>query len=181
MAEWLRGNLREAEPTFATRIAGSRSAGQTTMTAWMDYSLARIQRAQGRLDAAIQTCQQALEFTTTAGQPAPPSAGPALVGLAEVAYQRNDLHAALGYVTEGIGHCRRFVYSPTLVAGLTTLAWIRQASGEPVGALNAIARSRGLRRGASRPAQPRSSAASSAAAGTGRSHGTLRLDTQLRP
>ena len=73
MAEWLRGHLREAELAFASRIASSRSAGQTTMTAWMDYSLARIQRAQGRLDAAIQTCQQALEFTTTAGQPAPPS------------------------------------------------------------------------------------------------------------
>ena len=60
------------------------------------------------------------------------------MGLAEVAYQRNDLHAALGYVTEGIGLCRQFVYTPTLAAGLTTLAWIRQASGDPVGALNAM-------------------------------------------
>ncbi len=33
------------------------------------------------------------------------------MGLAEVAYQRNDLHAALGYVTEGIGLCRQFVYT----------------------------------------------------------------------
>ena len=60
------------------------------------------------------------------------------MGLAEVAYQRNDLDAALGYVTEGIGLCRQFVYTPTLVVGLTTLAWIRQASGDPVGALSAM-------------------------------------------
>ncbi len=138
MAQWLRGHLPEAELAFASRIAGLRNASQATMTAWMEYSLARIQRARGRLDASIQTCQQALEFVATAGQPDPPTAGPALVGLAEVAYQRNDLHAALGYVTEGIGLCRQFVYTPTLVAGLTTLAWIREASGDPVGALNAM-------------------------------------------
>ena len=60
------------------------------------------------------------------------------MGLAEVAYQRNELDLALGYVTEGVALCRQFVYTPPLAAGLVTLAWIRQAAGDRTGALAAI-------------------------------------------
>jgi LuxR family maltose regulon positive regulatory protein len=60
------------------------------------------------------------------------------VGLAEVAYQRNELETALRHVTEGIALCRQFAYTPPLAAGLVTLAWIRQASSDPAGALAAI-------------------------------------------
>ena len=45
---------------------------------------------------------------------------------------------ALRHVTEGIALCRQFVYTPPLAAGLVTLAWIRQATGDPAGALEAI-------------------------------------------
>ena len=67
-----------------------------------------------------------------------PAAGPAYVGLAQIAYQRNELDVALGHVTEGIALCRQFVHTAPLAEGLLTLAWIRQASGDPAGALNAI-------------------------------------------
>ncbi len=67
-----------------------------------------------------------------------PAAGPAQVGLAQVAYQRNELDAALEEVTEGISLCRRFVYTVPLAAGLATLAWIRQASGDPSAAAEAM-------------------------------------------
>ena len=137
VAEWLRGRLAEAEHAFAASIAGWREAGQLTPTAWGCYQLTQIQRAQGRLDAAVLTCQQALESLTAAGRN-PPAAGPAYVGLAEVAYQRNDLDIALRHVTEGIALCRQFVDTAPLAAGLMTLAWIRQATGDPAGALEAM-------------------------------------------
>ena len=60
------------------------------------------------------------------------------MGLGEVAYERNELDTALRHVTEGIALCRQFVYTPPLAAGLVTLAWIRQATGDPAGALDAI-------------------------------------------
>jgi hypothetical protein len=41
------------------------------MAAWGYYSLVLIQRAQGRLDAAVATCEQALDTLVTAGRPAP--------------------------------------------------------------------------------------------------------------
>ena len=138
VAEWLRGRLTEAERAFVSGIAGWRAAGQHTATAWGCYQLGQVQRAQGRLDAAVRTCQQALEATAGPGPTPLPPAGPAYVSLGEVAYQRNELDTALQHVTEGIALCRRFVYTASLATGLATLAWIRQATGDPAGALEAM-------------------------------------------
>ena len=138
MAEWLRGRLAEAEGRFESIVAGRRAAGQPTMTAFGCYQLGQIQRAQGRLDAAVGTYGQALDATAGPGQPPRPAAGLAFIGLAEVAYQQNELDAALQHVSEGIALCRRFVYTAALAAGLVTLAWIRQATGDPAGALAAM-------------------------------------------
>ena len=137
-AEWLRGRLVEAERAFGSRIDGWREAGQLTWTAWVCYELGQVQRALGRLDAVVRTCRQVLEITAPPGRTPPPTVGPAYVGLAEVAYQRNELDTALRHVTEGIALCRQFVYTPPLATGLATLAWIRQATGDPAGAREAI-------------------------------------------
>ena len=138
VAEWLRGRLAEAERAFGSSIAGWRAADRPTFTAYAGYHLGQIQRAQGRLDAAARTCWQALEITAPPGRPPLPAAGPAYVGLGEVAYQRNELDTALRHVTEGVALCRQFVHTAPLATGLVTLAWIRQASGDPAGALEAI-------------------------------------------
>jgi LuxR family maltose regulon positive regulatory protein len=97
-----------------------------------------VQRGQGRLEAALGTYRQALEIATLPGRQVLPVAGIGYVGLAEVAYQRNELGAALGQVTEGIGRCRQILYTPPLATGLAALAWIRQAQGDPGGALAAM-------------------------------------------
>jgi len=137
VAEWLRGRLTEAERAFASSVTGWREAGQLTVTAWGWYELVLLRRAQGRLDAAVQTCQRALADLVTSGRPLP-AAGPSYVALAEIAYQRDDLDGALRYATEGIALCRQFVYTVPLANGLATLAMIRQATGDPAGALGAI-------------------------------------------
>ena len=137
--EWLRGRLAEAEDVFQSRIGGWRRAGQVTTTAWGGYCLARLQRSRGSLDAAWRTCEHALEQLAVPGEPLPPPAGPALVNLAAVAYQRDDLDAAFDYATRGVRLCREFVHMPPLGAGLTTLAWLRHIDGDAAGALELIA------------------------------------------
>jgi LuxR family maltose regulon positive regulatory protein len=57
-----------------------------------------------------------------------------------VAYQRGELDAALRHVTDGIVLCRQLTYTQPLATGLATLAWIRQATGDAAGALDAIAK-----------------------------------------
>jgi LuxR family maltose regulon positive regulatory protein len=138
IGQWLRGRPAEAERVFAASITGWRAVGRPTLIAWGGHHLGQVQRAQGRLDAAAGTYQQAVEINAPPGRPAGPAAGIAYVGLAEVAYQRNELDAALQHVTEGIALCRQFTYAPPLATGLATLAWIRQARGDAAGAREAI-------------------------------------------
>jgi LuxR family transcriptional regulator, maltose regulon positive regulatory protein len=138
MAEWLRGRLPEAERALALTIARWRAAGERFLAMRFIELLGYVQRGQGRLETALATYRQALEITAAPGRPALPGAGMAYVAMAEVAYQRGQLAAALEDVTQGIELCRRFVEAPALATGLVALAWIRQAQGDRAGALEAM-------------------------------------------
>ncbi|HEY1640710.1 MAG TPA: LuxR C-terminal-related transcriptional regulator [Streptosporangiaceae bacterium] len=154
VAEWRRGRLAAAHSSFAASSAGWRTAGQPTVTAWGGYQLAQVQRAQGRPAAAERTCRQTLEVTMPGDGPPRPAAGPAHVVLADIAYQRDELDKALRYATEGVALCRQFVYGPPLAAGLATLAWIRQARGDPDGARSAMSEAARIAAGPVSPLNP---------------------------
>ena len=51
-----------------------RAAGQPTLTAYGGYQLGQVQRAQGYLDATVQTCLRSLDFTAPPDQATPPTA-----------------------------------------------------------------------------------------------------------
>jgi LuxR family maltose regulon positive regulatory protein len=138
LAEWLRGRLGEAEKTLTLTVGLWEAMGQRNLVARGCYHLGQVQRAQGQLQAALETYQQALKVTAPPGRPTPPAAGAAHVGLAEVAYQRNELEPARRHVTEGIALSRHLAYTQPLATGLATLAWIRQANGDSPGAREAI-------------------------------------------
>ena len=65
------------------------------------------------------------------------------MGLAEVLYQRDQLDAALGHATQGVGLCRQLAYTRPLAAGLAVLAGILQVQGDPAGAWRRSARRSG--------------------------------------
>ena len=180
IAAWLGGRLAEAERALADGIAGWHAADLLAVAASGGYELGQVQRARGRLDAAVQTCQQALEITAVPGRPPPPTAGPAYVGLGELAYERNELEVARQHVTEGIALCQQWVYTTPLAAGLVTLAWIRQAAGDPAGA-GRDRRGRAGCAGTPQLVQPRPGAAGAAAAGPGRPRRGRPLDERVRP
>jgi ATP/maltotriose-dependent transcriptional regulator MalT len=138
LAAWLRGRLEDAERGFAASAAGWRAAGEHPLAASACHFLGQVQRAQGRLDAAFGTYQQALEITAPPGRGAMPAAGIGYVGMAEVAYQRGELDDAHRHVTEGITLCRRVNWTQPLATGLVTLAWIRQAQGDRGEAVEAM-------------------------------------------
>ena len=131
IAEWMGGRLWQAEQLLSSTVAQWRAVGESAVAAWGYHHLAQIQRARGRLDVAAGTYQQAIGLT--------PGAGVGYVGLAEVAYQRDELGTALCQVTEGIPLAENYPYTQPLANGLATLAMIRQATGDPAGALEAIA------------------------------------------
>ena len=131
VAEWLRGHLRAAERTLAQSSRELIAAGQRFLAVRICEHLSQVRLAHGDLDAAVAGYRQAMDIAAPPDQTVLPAAGIADVGLAEVAYQRNRLDAALEHVTRGIGPCRQLVYSQPLTTGLATLARIRQATGTP--------------------------------------------------
>lgn len=139
-ADWTRGRPAEAELGFTSgisSIAGWRSGGQLTLAAWGYHYLAQVQRAQGRLGAALETYRQALLAVAEPGQPAPPAAGIAYVGMAEVHYDRVEMDAALDHATRGAALSGQLGWTLPHATGLAVLARIRQAQGDHAGALAA--------------------------------------------
>ena len=138
LADRLRGRLDDAERGFTASLAGWRAAGERGSAVSTCELLGRVHLARGRMDAALGTFQLALEIATEPGQLALPVAGIAYAGMAEVEYQRNELDAALSHVTEGIARLRAVNHTAPMATGLARLAWIRQATGDAAGALEAI-------------------------------------------
>jgi LuxR family transcriptional regulator, maltose regulon positive regulatory protein len=150
-ADWLGGRLAAAERALLPLTAAGQGPGQLAYTLLRAFFLlGQVQRGQGKLDAADHTYRRALEF---GGLPALPGslalscAGIGHEGLAELAYERNELDTALRHVSDGIAEVRQCSYTAALAAGLATLAWIRQAAGDQVGALDAMGEAERVARG----------------------------------
>jgi LuxR family maltose regulon positive regulatory protein len=137
-ADWIRGRLAEAERAFAAIVSEGRETGEPHLTLTAGAILGHIRCAQGRLDAALRTYQEGLEFAAHAGSGLVLSTAVAHVGMAEVFYERDQLEQALQHANEGISLGRQLTSTQALASGLATLAWIRQARGDPSGARQAM-------------------------------------------
>jgi LuxR family transcriptional regulator, maltose regulon positive regulatory protein len=159
-ADWLGGRLGPAERGLAEVLAELRAADEAVRRAAGEptevlhaveagaefftgflamrvrYDLGQVQRAQGKLGAALATYQQALDTLGESSQTA--HAGVAHVGLAQILYERDELAAALDHATQGVTLCRQLAYTPPLAAGLAVVARIRHAHGDTVGAREAM-------------------------------------------
>jgi LuxR family transcriptional regulator, maltose regulon positive regulatory protein len=133
-AERLSGRLDDAERTFTRIIDQPQATAPTSLVVWAFHYLGQVRQAQGDLSGAADVYRRAHTFTPTSGKLALPTAAVAYLGLAEVAYQRGDLADALDHSTQAIALCREIANAMLMALGLTTLAWIRQAQGDPAGA-----------------------------------------------
>jgi LuxR family maltose regulon positive regulatory protein len=97
-----------------------------------------VQQARGNLDGAEQTYRKARDLTLTSEQPAPLPGAIVHLGLAQVAYQRGELIDASEHITRGVALGRKTANASLLASALITLAWIRQAEGDPAGARAAM-------------------------------------------
>jgi LuxR family maltose regulon positive regulatory protein len=128
VGDWLAGRLDAAEKGLLD-IAGEHPlSAERHIVLRATYDVGGVQQAQGRLEAALRTYERGLE--AAARLPNRASAGMPLVGLAEVAFQRDELVAAREHATAGVERCRRLAHTAPLVTGLLTLARIRWAEGD---------------------------------------------------
>jgi ATP/maltotriose-dependent transcriptional regulator MalT len=138
LADWMSGRLGDAEGGFAALAASWRLAGASSMGARSDRFLGQVQWDRGALEPARRTYARLVALAEPPGQSPQPIAGYGYAGLAEVAYQRDQLDEALRYATEAITRCRLLSEAEPLASSLAVLACIRQARADPAGALAAI-------------------------------------------
>ena len=139
LAHWLSGRLGDAEQGFTAGIAGWRAAGQHALAAQGCNFLGQIRRDRGDLDAALDAYRELLQFAAPSASAESLVAGIGHVGIADVLYQRDELAAARRELADGLALCRQLSETQALATGLVTLAWIRQAEGDPAGARAAMA------------------------------------------
>ncbi len=135
---WMRGTVDAAVPALAANLEGWRTLGEPGRATFACHYLARAHRTRGDLDAAAESYRAVLTIEDGQTASAAPSAGVAHIGLAEIAYQRNDLEQARQHLEPGIAACRQLVYTQSLASGLATLAQLRHDEGDTEGARAAL-------------------------------------------
>ena len=140
-APWLRGAAADAEPALTAGIARWRATRQDDRAAWTVHYLGNIQQAQGQLDDALGTYRDVLDYEASQPLTDVLASGVAHVGMAEVAYQRNELDVARQHAGEGIARCRQSFDTRILSAGLglATQALVHQAMSDHAAARDLIA------------------------------------------
>jgi LuxR family transcriptional regulator, maltose regulon positive regulatory protein len=138
-ADWLRGRLAEAERGLASCIGRWSATGSFAVAAEASWYLGQVQSDRGHLDAALATHQRTLDALDASRRLRPPYLGSAHIGIAHVAYQRDQLDTAARHLTEGLALARQYVDTQPLATGLATLARIRHIEGNATGALDLIA------------------------------------------
>ena len=139
VAPWLRGAVAEAEPALTAGMARWRATQGDDRAAWTIQYLGDIQRSRGHLDDALDTYRGVLADEATRPVPDALASGVAHTGIAEVAYQRNELASARHHAEEGVAHCRLVTHAQHLAMGLATEARVRQALGHAAAARDLMA------------------------------------------
>jgi LuxR family transcriptional regulator, maltose regulon positive regulatory protein len=137
-ADWMTGRVVDTEPAFAELLAEARATPAPYPVLSSCFMLGLVQQAQGKLGAALRTYREGLRLASEGDWFSVYHAGEAQVGIAQVLYQRNQLEEALEHATKGVKFCRQVIELTELDVALVALAWIRQAMGDPDGALEAM-------------------------------------------
>jgi LuxR family transcriptional regulator, maltose regulon positive regulatory protein len=137
-ADWLAGRVEQAEPALAELLAEGRAVAGHHPLVTSCFLLGGVQRTRGRLGAALATYRQGLELAAQGGHPSTFHTVEAHVGLGQVLYERNQLDEALQHLTEGLELSRPLGWMQLSGIALVTTAWIRQARGDPAGALQTM-------------------------------------------
>lgn len=129
MAHANNGNLNEAQRAYEESARFSEGAGDSEMTLLALTSVAQVQETRGQLRAAEQTCRQVLKM---AGSEAAwsPMLSFALIALGSAQYQWNDLDEAESWLQRGIDLARRGDNTELLMAGYSSLLWVRRAQND---------------------------------------------------
>ena len=135
LASWTSGDLEAAHRSYAAGMAHLQTAGYIADTIGGAIALADIRIAQGRLREAMRAYERGLRLATEQGTPVPRGTADMHVGMSELHRERGDLQAAAEHLlrSEELGEHTGFPQHP--YRRRVAMARIREAEGDPDGAL----------------------------------------------
>ena len=138
IAFWGSGDLQAAHSAWAECAAGLRGAGHIADIFGCAIGMADIQLAQGRLGAAMRTCEQALQRASEQGGPVLRGTADMYVGMSEVHRERNDLAAATQQLLRSQELGEAMGLPQNRYRWRVAMSRIRQAQGDLGGALELL-------------------------------------------
>lgn len=138
LVSWTTGDLEAAHRSYAVCVASLQKAGHVTTVIGCAIAQADIRIAQGRLRDAMRTYERGLQLATEHGAPALLGAADMHVGMSELSRERNDLETASQHlrVSRELGEENGLPQNP--YRSRVAAARIRQAEGDPDGALELL-------------------------------------------
>ncbi|MGH3146545.1 MAG: LuxR C-terminal-related transcriptional regulator, partial [Rubrobacter sp.] len=138
LASWTSGALEAAHRSYADGMASLQKAGNISDAINGAIALAAIRIAQGRLREAMRTYEHALRLATEQGDPAMRGTADMYVGMAELHRERNDLHAATQHLLRSKEQGEHTGFPQYPYRWRIAMARIREAQGDPDGALDLL-------------------------------------------
>ena len=136
LASWGGGDLEAAHRGYSAAVEGLRRAGNFSDVLGCSITLADLRTTQGRLGDALRTYEDALALAAAhQGPTAMRGTADMVVGLSQVALERDDLEAAAAHLTRAdeLGEHNGLPQHP--YRWRVALARLREAQGDPAGAV----------------------------------------------
>jgi len=147
-AEFVKGEAYFEEGSLAQAMEGflqAKSLGETAANLYVIVpaitETVKILKIQGKLWEAADLYQKAIELLEGQEERHPRLYGPVFVGYGDLLREWNDLPSAHKFTTRGIEVSEKYGNTNTTALGYATLAWIRHAQGDPLGAEKASRKS----------------------------------------
>jgi LuxR family maltose regulon positive regulatory protein len=134
IAYQLRGDRAAASQAYAEAIAISQASGNIIINLAATTGLGQVQESENQLYLAAETYRRVLQLV---GDPPQPAASEAMLGLARIRYEWNDLEAAGQHAQRSIELARQMENTDRFVPYEVFLARLKLAQGDVAGA-NAI-------------------------------------------
>ena len=138
LASWSRGDLEAGTRWYEDAIADLEKAGYLSDVIGCSIALADMRRAQGRLSEAMGILQRGLTLATRPGEPILRGAADMHVAMSEILRERDDVEAASGHLAQSreLGEENGLPQNP--YRSRVAEALLRQAAGDPDGALELL-------------------------------------------
>jgi LuxR family transcriptional regulator, maltose regulon positive regulatory protein len=139
LAYWTNGDLEAASSLYAGALARIEKAGFRSDAIGISLALADMRIAQGRLHDAMRIYERGLELAADPGGVTLRGAADMHVGISEILRQRDDLAGAARHLQQAmdLGEANGLPQNP--YRSRVAAAGIRQAEGDPEGALQLLA------------------------------------------